>query len=678
MIWRGCKLTEKPPPLAGEVARRAGGRVAAGCRSPTACGRSPLASEGALGIVRFFMLFSVFYLSLFLSVGLLLARRAVPDGSAAVIVPLGCGFGVSLLAVLPAMLAVVLGFTLPAVALAAVAAAGIGAALLYRGTRLHGMAKDPDSGAVWACLLPVVLITLYLLHTHVLHLADGAYHTGQSCYGDMPMHLGFIKYIAQSGEFLPRYPLLGGTHRFGYPFLCETVSSVFVVLGADLRTTYLLPMLPAFLSVYGMFWQLARRVTDSVGKACLAFYLFFMGSGLGFVYFLGSADSFAGIFTGFYTTPTNFVEKNIEWVNPIVDLLIPQRATLFGWCVLLPAVYLLWRFCYEGERRLWPWLAALVLPLPLLHTHSALALVLLCLVGGVYTLAQGPRRKTLLPWLGLAAVCGAAWLCQMLSTVLAQSLDGQHMLRLHFNWINGQDDGTLKDNYFWFYIKNIGLVYILLIPAFLHARPKQRWLYGGGLAILALAEFVVFQPNNYDNNKLLYVWHILGCILAAQLLADIFARVRALPWRALGLAACCFLGMFGSVLTVGREALSDYRQWSADDIALAAYIDENAGSDALFLTSDSHLTPVFALAGRRILCGSGSYVYYHGMDYSAEYNAMRALYETPDEATLAAWDIGYAVFDSSVYAKFAADESWYAARYDVWYEDAGCRVYKIG
>lgn len=371
------------------------------------------------------MLFSVFYLSLFLSVGLLSARRAVPDGSAAVIVPLGCGFGVSLLAVLPALFAVVLGFTLPAVALSAVAAAGIGAALLYRGTRLRGMAKDPDGGALWACLLPVVLITLYLLHTHVLHLVDGAYHTGQSCYGDMPMHLGFIKYIAQSGEFLPRYPLLGGTHRFGYPFLCETVSSVFVVLGADLRTAYLLPMLPAFLSVYGMFWQLARRVTDSIGKACLAFYLFFMGSGLGFVYFLGSADSFAGIFTGFYTTPTNFVEKNIEWVNPIVDLLIPQRATLFGWCVLLPAVYLLWRFCYEGERRLWPWLAALVLPLPLLHTHSALALVLLCLVGGVYTLAQSSRRKTLLPWPGLAAVCGAAWLCQMLPTVLAQSLDGQ-------------------------------------------------------------------------------------------------------------------------------------------------------------------------------------------------------------------------------------------------------------
>ena len=190
-----------------------------------------------------------------------------------------------------------------------------------------------SNGALWACVLPVAAVTLYLLHTHVLHMVDGAYHTGQSCYGDMAMHLGFIKYIAQSGEFLPSYPLLGGAHRFGYPFLCETVSSVFVVLGANLRTAYILPMLPAFLAVYGMFWQLARRVAGSIGKACLAFYLFFMGSGFGFVYFLGSAEAFGGIFTGFYTTPTNYVTENIEWVNPIVDLMLPQRATLFGWCV---------------------------------------------------------------------------------------------------------------------------------------------------------------------------------------------------------------------------------------------------------------------------------------------------------------------------------------------------------
>lgn len=624
------------------------------------------------------MILSILYLLLFLAVGFAAARRFVPDGGLSLAVPLGCGFGVALLAALPALFSLVLGFGVGAAALAAIAAIVILLLMLRTRSPASALPRDPDWIAMLCCLLPVLVITGYLLHTHILHEVDGTLHTGQSCYGDLPMHLGFIEYITQSGEFPPTYPLLGGEHRFGYPFLCESVSSVFRVLGADLRTAYLLPVVPAFVSAFGMFWQLARRVLQSVAKACLAFYLFFMGSGFGFVYFLGSAADFAGIFTGFYTTPTNYTAENIIWVNPIVDLMIPQRATLFGWSILLPALYLLWRFCYEGQARLWLPLALLVLPLPLLHTHSALALVLLCLVSGFYTLIHRPRtRQVLLPWLGLALVCGIAWLGQMLPTVLAQSLDGQNMLRLHFNWVNNPGDGTLKDNYFWFYIKNIGVVYLLLIPAWLYAERRQRWLYGGGLLIWALAEVVVFQPNTYDNNKLLYVWHMLGCLLVAQLLADVAARLRARPVRVLALGTVCFLAMFGSVLTVAREALSDYQHWSTDEIALAEYVARNAESDALFLTSDRHTNPVFSLAGRRILCGSGSYVYYHGMDYGDEYAAMRLLYEAPDGSILELWGVDYVVFDASVTSEFAADESWYAARYPVWYENGSCRVYQI-
>ena len=188
---------------------------------------------------------------------------------------------------------------------------------------------------------------------------------------------------------------------------------------------------------------------------------------------------------------------------------------------------------------------------------------------------------------------------------------------------------------------------------------------------------MVFQPNTYDNNKLLYVWHMLGCMLVAQFFVDLFARIRRIPVR--GAAACilCFLGMFGSVLTVGREIVSDYQHWSADEIALAEFVSRNAPSDALFLTSDRHTTPVFALAGRRILCGSGSYVYYHGMDYADEYQAMRTLYEAPDESTLAAWGIDYVVFDASAASEFTTREDWYAARYPLWYQNDSCRVYQI-
>ena len=610
-------------------------------------------------------------LALFVAAGLAAARRALPQETLEVLVPLGCGFGVSLLAAVPALCALALGFTRPAVVLAC-------AIVLLLGWRLwRGLPRPgPDWRPMLCCVLPLFAVTCDLLSTHVLHEVGGAYRTGQSCYGDMAMHLGFIKHIAVTGKFPPDYPLLGGEHRFGYPFLCESVSSVFLLVGADLRTAYLLPMLAAFASVYGMVWQLARRVLDSAAKACLAFWLFLMGSGFGFVRFLGSREEFASIFTGFYTTPTNDVTHNVLWVNPVVDLLIPQRATLFGWSVLLPALYLVWRFCFEAQRRLWLPLALLVLPLPLLHTHSALALVLVCLVCGVYTLATQPlTRRVLLPWLGLAAVCGAAWLWQMWGTVFAQSVDGQNMLRLHFNWVNNQN-GQLTDSYFWFYIKNIGLVYLLLVPAFLHAGTKQRWFYGGGLLIWAVAECVVFQPNLYDNNKLLFIWHLLGCLLVAGFLWDAAARLP-MAARVTALAVCCFAATFGSLLTVGREAVSDYLQWSAADIALAEYVDANAEPDALFLTSDSHLTPVFSLAGRQILCGSGSFVFYHGMEYSAEYAAMKSLYETPSAEELQRWDVEYVLFDGNVFARFAADENWYAQRYPLWYENGSVRIYQI-
>lgn len=617
------------------------------------------------------------YLALFLLAGFLTARRALPGASAGTAVGLGCAFGVSYLAVLPACFALVLGFGAAAVGCAGAAAFLAVLGLLLAGGPLPALHADRSDAAMWACALPMLAITAYLLHTHVLHLVDGAYHTGQSCYGDMAMHLGFIKNIAVTGQFPPLYPLLAGENRFGYPFLCECVSSVFLVLGSGLRFAYILPMLPAFVAVYLMFWQLARHVLGSAGKACLAFWLFFMGSGFGFVYFLKDKDTFLSIFTGFYTTPTNDTAHNVIWVNPLADLLIPQRATLFGWCLLFAALYLLWRFCMENRPRLWLPLAVLVLPLPLMQTHSALALVLCCLVCGVYTLVHRPRVRTvLLPWLWLALVCGIVWAAQMWGTVFAQSVDGQHMLRLHLNWVNNTGTG-LKDNYFWFYIKNIGVVYLLLIPAFFHADRRQRWFYGGGVVIWALAEMVVFQPNTYDNNKLLFVWHGLGCILVAGLLCDWFGRLRARWLGAAGLAAVCFLGMFGSVLTLGREAVSDYQQWSAAAIRMAGYVDEHAEANALFLTSDDHLTPVFSLAGRQIVCGSASFVYYHGMAYSDEYNAMVSLYEMPDEVTLQAWGVDYVLFDGAVYARFQADEDWYRQRYELWYSDDEYRIYKI-
>lgn len=614
---------------------------------------------------------SLLYMGAFLAAGAGLARRLVPHSDAQERLVFASAFATALLAGLPALAALVFDFTLPAVlaALAAAAAVAVWGWLPAGGT---AMGKGVEKG-FWLCVLPAAALTGWLLFTHTLYLKDGAYWCGQSTYGDLPMHLALIQALAQQGDFPPGFSLLAGQTVAGYHYLCESVSSVFLLLGSGLKMACLLPEFAALPAVFGGAWLLAKRLLKSAGAASLAFWLFFMGSGFGFVYFLGGEKgNFTRIFTAFYETPTNYVEENIRWVNPIVDLLVPQRATLFGWALLFPALALLAAFALENRRRLWPAIALLAAPLPLTQTHAALALVLICGVLFVRQLLTDRSRAALLPWLALAAVCAVMWLPQMLGEILPGVQGGERFLRLSFNWAN---EG---DNYFWFYIKNIGVVYLLLVPAFLAAGKALRWFYGGGLAILLLSEFVVFQPNDYDNNKLLFVWHLLGCILVAGLLCRL---AKKLPKRAAGavlVSVLVFLATFGSVLTVGRELVSEYQQFSADAIAAGEWAKDETDPHALFLTGTQHINAVASLAGRTVLCGSPSYLYYHGLNYADQQAAAKAMYETPSAALLEEWGVNYVVFSGFERSEFAADESWYQSNCTEVFRQGEYVIYQVG
>ena len=110
---------------------------------------------------------------------------------------------------------------------------------------------------------------------------------------------------------------------------------------------------------------------------------------------------------------------------------------------------------------------------------------------------------------------------------------------------------------------------------------------------------------------------------------------------------------------------------------MAAFVDENASADALFLTGTQHLNPVVSLAGRDIVCGSSLYVYYHGMDYAAQLQAVKELYEAPSEALLAQWGIDYVMISGWERSDYTVDEAFYAQHYPVWYQNGSYTIYQI-
>ncbi len=621
--------------------------------------------------------FGILYYAVFIICGLIISRRFFRSERPVIRLWLGVVSGQVMVTVLPALWAFVFGFTSAAqyAALFTAMAVGCGVRIYSRKKQIIPMTAPFNAEKNLLVLLPLFIIGLYLFSTHTIPERDGALYVGQSTYGDLAMHLGFVTSLAAQGFFPPRYSILPGT-RIGYPFLCDSISATFHVLGANLRFSMLLPAVVAYalvlLGVYFFFesWLKSKNTTT------LATMFFFLGGGFGFAYFfdllLKNPDNFSRIFTGYYTTPTNFTESGIVWVNPIADMLVPQRATLFGWSLLFPALFLLRRAAFEGEKEKFLPLALLAGCMPLVHTHSFLALGILSAFYLLTELLAGMNKDRLIHWLMYGGITVLLAFPQLFAFTFKQS---EGFLRFNFNWVNS------TDNYFWFYIKNLGLFFLLLPLSYLNLDKKERRFYGGAVAIWAIAELIQFQPNPYDNNKLLFVWFAFTCGITALLLLKFYEKIRDLNGRHF-LAVLTLAVVFTSgILTLGREAVSEYRLFSPSEVEAARYIKENTEPDAYFLTETNHNNLVAALTGRNIHCGSSIYVHFIGLDYTQRAREVTQMYTRPEEyfpRLAEKHGIDYVLYTSYERGIPGNNENYFKNKYPVFYHKDDVTIYKVG
>ena len=616
----------------------------------------------------------------------------------------------------------------------------------------------------WIVFLLFMIFGYYLLHTHTL-LPDenGTVYTGQCTYGDMNMHLGFITSLARQGTFPPDYSIMPGV-KLSYPFLSDSVSASLYLLGASLRFAYILPMPFALGQIFTSVYLFADTLLGSRRKSLahngnvlqnnshkinthrnnvlgdnaledntfggnafcrkafgynafsgnmLVCLLFFLNGGLGFAYFLDWTKEqtyrFSDIFTGFYTTPTNLVDYNIRWVNVIADMFLPQRATLFGYALLFPMLWLLYRAAFHNRQEYFPLAGLYAAGLPMIHTHSFLSAgvvsavwlllwlfrkiypaqtsqppadknttdssvrrsrlklrhpgsqifaVFLCIMCLLQLLQmQGRITSEILMFMGISLFAGTAvfgatllaryvkqhgwqeflicWgiflacilifaLPQLLFWTFGQVAEGG-FVRGYFNW------GNQGDLYPWFYLKNIGAPLLLIIGGICACGHKRAPIFLPALFLWWLAEFIVFTPNTYDNNKILYVAYFLLCLGAADYGLELYEKIKDFPESRFLIGLFLFICSFSAILTLGRESVSRYQLYSASQMALAEYVEEHTAPDAVFLTNTRHNNEIAALTGRNIVCGADSFLYFHGLDTSQRKTDLQLMYEAPLE-----------------------------------------------
>ncbi len=660
---------------------------------------------------------------------------------------LGSAAGSVLLMWLPALWAFLFGFTLPAHLLALVLLLLLTGLALWRcrpSLRVRRGAIPAFFRSAWTLLVPGALWLVFAgLVLHSFRIQDGAIWSSQCTYGDMSMHLGFVTSIAEQGFFPPMYSILPGT-RLSYPFLSDSISSSLYLLGAPLQFAYFLPMLFAGAQVFFGAWLFLCRFLQDHAKTVLAMVLFFLNGGLGFAYFftdLGeNPGNFTRIFTAFYETPTNLIDQNIRWVNVIVDMMVPQRATLFGWAVLFPLLYVLYRAVYERCASYFVPAGVLAGAMVMIHTHSFLALGLICgvwlclsLCRAIFSKKAVAMRRTvkyaavvllalpvavqlLVPsviardsglFVGLvifAAALFVLWLAFLIVLALRRGLgrellrtwgvflglvlllavpqlltwtftqaSGEGFVRGWFNW------GNLSDGYLWFYVVNIGVVALFVLPALFSARGRVFAVAVPAAVLWFICEFVVFQPNTYDNNKLLYPAFFLLCAVTASYLVEMYRRLRGFAGRRFLAGAFVLLCTVSAALTIAREAVANYCLFGEGQLAVAAYVQENTEPTDTILTDMRHNNEIAALTGRNIVCGSSSYVYFHGLDYAGRQEDMQKMFQSPGDNLLLfkEYDVDYVLVSDYERNNFNVNTDALDMLFTCVYEANGVRLYAV-
>ena len=282
---------------------------------------------------------SVLYLALFALAGLGVSRYLFYRDRPLIRVWLGLAFGMLLFLWLPALFSFGLRFTMLSQLLALATACIVGGVfwLLSR--------KKSLTAAPWKQELPALitagtlfLIGFTLLWTHTIVEKDGALYVGQSTYGDLAMHLGFISSIATQGTFPPMYSICPDK-PVCYPFLSESAGATIYLFGTSLRFATMLTASYAFLLVCLGVYCFFEQWLDQRRKAVFSTLLFLLGGGFGFWYFFDllkvNPDNLTRLFTAFYETPTNYVQYGLRWVNPSPNLRSVTQATLYPGVALL-------------------------------------------------------------------------------------------------------------------------------------------------------------------------------------------------------------------------------------------------------------------------------------------------------------------------------------------------------
>lgn len=527
--------------------------------------------------------------------------------------------------------------------------------------------RSGEPWPLWVLLLIAWPFTFTVLSQAYEYTPAGLTVWGIGVYSDWAAHLTYAGSFAYAHNLPPQSPIDPG-HRLGYPFMVDYFAASLVPLGASLTSSLVLTSGYLGLALPAVMCLAGARLVGSAAAAAVGVLVFALGGGLGFTGLLSDIDRMGLV--ALQHPPRLYTQdpgQNLQWLNPVLAYLLPQRSVLFGLAVAMIVAAVLWGA--HRERAGWrPYAAAGLLTglAPVFHIHGYGTAVALALAW-----AALDRRREWAAFFVPALVLGVPqvlWLVQ----------PGADQLHWQPGWMAFADGRN--DNWIWFWLKNAGLFIPLLLVAQLLSLPGRFELWFAPLWLwFIVPNLFVFQPWDWDNTKFFVFWYAFGALLVGALLVRL--GHRSLEGGVLAAALAIVLCLAGGLdlsrsfdPTSGRALFTDQA-----GLHVAAWVRENTPAEARLAVAPDHNEPVPTLGGRAVLAGYPGWLWTYGLaDWGLRIDQeKRVLAGAPDTGELVTqFGVRYVVIGPAELAQGASTAYWQAHGTSV-FRDGGYTVYRV-
>lgn len=458
------------------------------------------------------------------------------------------------------LLALALGSLTPAGSALGLALGGVCGAIAGRATpRLETRPRGADLAA--ACVFGMVALRQFLW---LLVERDGEVLTWDYFnYGDLPLHITYIRFFANGAPFWPENPVFTST-RLQYPIGIDVFQAMLLQVGLPLG--------------FGLV------LVGLLASGATALALLRWGGGLAVLAF---------VLSGGLGSP-----HELAWKNLFLALFVTQRGFLFA----LPSGLLLlasWRRrLIAGEPALVPpWVEGLLWgTMPLFHIHTFLVVSLMFAVWAIAT----RRIREARPALQVALIPATLGVLLVTDFFRATSLVGWKP-----GWTMGNDNPVV------FFLKNFTIYPALLAwAAFTAHRRRERsstLALFPALVIWVALFFVKLAPWAWDNTKVMVWCYVLTLPAIGRILTP-------LPLLARG--GLLVLWLFPGIGTVANSTAGQEHGYVVYERAELEQV-----CDALRaapIASRIAVEPTFnhpvALCGHPLVAGYGGHLWTYGID----------------------------------------------------------------